>query len=50
MIELPDYLEAGDVARFIPVGAGTQKERFACSVLLSSLRVVQPFSREFSAR
>jgi hypothetical protein len=47
MIELPDYLKGGDEARLIPVGASTQKERFACSVLLASLRVVQPFAREF---
>lgn len=47
MIELPDYLEGGEEARLIPAGASTQKERFACSVLLASLRVVQPFAREF---
>jgi hypothetical protein len=47
MIELPDYLEGGDEARLIPAGAGTQRERFACSVLLASLRVVRPFAREF---
>jgi hypothetical protein len=47
MIELPDYLDGGDEARLIPVGAATQKERFACSVLLASLRVVHPFARDF---
>ena len=47
MIELPDYLEGGEEARLIPAGASTQRERFACSVLLASLRVVQPFARAF---
>ena len=47
MIELPDYLEGGDEARLIPASAGTQRESFACSVLLASLRVVRPFAREF---
>jgi hypothetical protein len=47
MVELPDYLEGGEVARLIPAGAGTQRERFACSVLLASLRVVHPFARAF---
>jgi hypothetical protein len=47
MAELPDYLEGGDEARLIPAGASTQRERFACSVLLASLRVVRPFAREF---
>ncbi|MGH6826561.1 hypothetical protein [Methyloceanibacter sp.] len=45
MAELPDYLKQGDVARLIPAGAANQKERSACSVLLSSLRVVQPYAR-----
>lgn len=47
MAELPDYLEGGEEARLIPVGAATQREGFACSVLLASLRVVQPFARAF---
>lgn len=47
MIELPDYLKGGEEARLIPGGASTQREHFACSVLLSSLRVVQPFARAF---
>jgi hypothetical protein len=50
MTELPDYLEGGEEARLIPVGASTQRERFACSVLLASLRVVQPFARAFFAQ
>jgi hypothetical protein len=50
MVELPDYLEGGDEARLIPAGASTQRERFACSVLLASLRVVQPFARDFFGR
>jgi hypothetical protein len=47
MSELPDFLEGGEVARLIPVGAANQRERVACSVLLASLRVVQPFARSF---
>src|SRR4029077_2949832 len=49
MRELPDFLEGGEVARLIPVGAVNQRERVACSVLLASLRVVQPFARSFFA-
>ncbi len=49
MTELPDYLVSGDEARLIPVGASSQRERFACSVLLASLRVVRPFARAFFA-
>jgi hypothetical protein len=37
MSELPDFLEGGEVARLIPVGAVNQRERVACSVLLASL-------------
>jgi hypothetical protein len=47
MSELPEYLEGGEEARLIPAGAGTQRERFACSVLLASLRVVHPFARAY---
>jgi hypothetical protein len=47
MSELPDFLEGGEIARLIPVGAVNQRERVACSVLLASLRVVQPFARSF---
>jgi hypothetical protein len=47
--ELPDFLEGGEVARLIPVGAVNQRERVACSVLLAALRVVQPFARSFFA-
>jgi hypothetical protein len=47
MAEFPDYLEGGEEARLIPAGASTQREHFACSVLLASLRVVHPFAREF---
>lgn len=46
MIELPDYLKQGDLARLIPVGSGNQKERAACSVLLSCLGIVQPYARK----
>ena len=49
MTELPDYLRGGEEARLIPVGASSQRERFACSVLLAALRVVQPFARDFFA-
>jgi len=47
MSELPDYLKGGDEARLIPAAASTRREHFACSVLLASLRVVQPFARAF---
>jgi hypothetical protein len=47
MPDLPEYLVSGDEARLIPVGASSQRERFACSVLLASLRVVRPFARAF---
>jgi hypothetical protein len=46
MIELPDYLKQGDLARLIPVGSGNQKERAACSVFLSCLGIVQPYARK----
>jgi hypothetical protein len=50
MTELPEALAGGEEARLIPVGAGDQNERSACSVLLASLRVVQPFARSFFGR
>jgi hypothetical protein len=50
MTELPETLAGGEEARLIPVGAGDKKERNACSVLLASLRVVQPFARSFFGR
>ncbi len=46
-MELPEYLYGGELARLIPVGSGGQRERAACSVLLASLQVVQPFARSF---
>ena len=50
MTELPETLAGGEEARLIPVGGGDKKERSACSVLLASLRVVQPFARSFFGR
>ena len=47
MSELPDCLKGGEEARLIPTAASTHREHFACSVLLASLRVVQPFARAF---
>lgn len=49
MPRLPDFLEGGDVARLIPVGSASQRERAACSVLLAALRSVQPFAHAFFA-
>jgi hypothetical protein len=43
---IPEFLTQGEVARLIPVGATSQKERAACSVLLAALRVVHPFARD----
>lgn len=43
---LPEFLQQGELARLIPVGAARQRERAACSVLLASLRVVHPFARD----
>ena len=45
--ERPEYLKEGEEARLIPAGAATQREKFACSVLMASLHVVQPFARAF---
>ena len=42
---IPEFLSQGEVARLIPVGASSQRERSACSVLLATLRVVHPFAR-----
>jgi hypothetical protein len=47
MEDLPEYLRSGEVARLIPAAASTARERFACSVLMASLHVVQPFARAF---
>ena len=43
---IPEFLTQGEVARLIPVGATSQRERAACSVLLAALRVVHPFARD----
>ena len=43
---IPEFLTQGEVARLIPVGASSQRERAACSVLLAALRVVHPFARD----
>jgi len=45
MFELPDYLAQGEEARLIPVTTGNHKERAACSVLLATLRIVEPFAQ-----
>lgn len=42
-MSLPEYLEAGEKARLIPVVANGQRERAACSVLLAALRIVRPY-------
>lgn len=44
-MNLPDYLVQGEEARLIPVAAGNQRERAACSVLLATLRIVEPFAQ-----
>jgi hypothetical protein len=43
---LPEYLVQGELARLIPVGASSQRERAACFVLLAALRVIHPFARD----
>lgn len=43
-IDLPEYLSRGELARLIPVSNGSQRERSAASVLLSTLCIVRPFS------
>jgi len=43
---LPEFLQQGELARLIPVGSASQRERAACSVLLAALRVVHPLARD----
>lgn len=43
-MDLPDLLARGEAPRLIPVAHGSQRERAAASVLLSSLCIVRPFA------
>jgi hypothetical protein len=44
-VDLPDFLESGEIARLIPVAHAGQKERHAVSVLLATMTVVRPFAQ-----
>jgi len=44
MNDLPDFLEAGELARLIPTVADTSKEQRAASVFLAALMAVREFS------
>jgi hypothetical protein len=45
MIELPAYLERGEIARLIPVVADTSRENRAASILLAALTSVKDFRK-----
>ena len=45
MVELPKFIERGEIARLIPVVADTSKENRAASILLATLMSVENFRK-----